>query len=163
MGERRGEYGKDKRAGGGKLHQAVNEAALGQRVYGQSVVGQIGGGDEMSLQITIRLYQSICQIVLIGPHLWLLNSFIPQCKCTSVRHSLLHNVPFQLGTRGPFILLLLFFPLLPIDGWIMRGENVEQPVSAVVFLHSRRCSAGLCLSLYRLPSQGSNLPGLAAT
>lgn len=41
-----------------KLHQAMNGAALGHGVYEQATMGQIEG-DEMSLQITIRLYQSI--------------------------------------------------------------------------------------------------------
>lgn len=72
---RRGAYGKDKREGGRKLHQAMNGAPLGHGVYGRPVVGQTEG-DEMSLKITMRLYQSIFLIVLVDLHLYLQDSFI---------------------------------------------------------------------------------------
>lgn len=66
---------KIKREGVRKLHQAMNGVALGHGVYGKAAMGQIG--NEMSLKITIRLYQSIFLIVLIDLHLC---SFVCQCK-----------------------------------------------------------------------------------
>lgn len=67
-------------------------------------------------------------------------------------------------------LLLFFFFLLHCarGDQIMsvgggRGEKNPEPVAAAVFLRSSCFGPRLCLSLYRLPSQGSNLPGLAGT
>ena len=77
--DRGGVYGRDKREGVKKLHQAMNRAALVHGVYGQVVVRQMEGG-EMSPQITIRLYQSICPALLIDLHLSLHSCSISQYK-----------------------------------------------------------------------------------
>ena len=106
-----------------------------------------GGGSVSRLQ-----YDYISMIVLIDLHLGLHLSEPSVWRCIVLsppacrRDSPSSPPPSLLARRDQ----------------IMREKNT-QPVAAVVFLRSSSCSPWLRLSLYRLPSQGSNLPGLAGT
>lgn len=76
-------------------------------------------------------------------------------QCMRGHCSLPHIVPPLLG---------VFFSLtLGKRGSDYKRGKKPQPVATAVFLRSSSCSPWLRLSLYRLPSQGSNLPGLTGT
>ena len=115
--------------------------------------GLFGGGSVSRSQ-----YDYISMIVLIDLHLVLHLSkpavwrcivlFLPACRRDSF------------STSPPLLLLYSWHEGIRL--WEEKKKNT-QPVATVVFLRSSSCSPWLRLSLYRLPSQGSNLQGLAGT
>lgn len=119
----------------------------------------------VSLQFTIWLYQYFCLIVLIDLHLCLHKSSTSQRQCEGALFSPPHCA--SPAWKKSFF-LSTFFPLtLGKKGSDYDKKKPKkkttQPVATLVFLRFSSCTPWLRLSLYRLPSQDSNLPGLAGT
>lgn len=135
----------------------------GHGVYGPAGVGR----GVASLQFTIWLHQYFCLIVLIDPHLCLHKSSTSQRQCDGALFSPPHCA--SLAWKNNFFSFYIF----PLNSWqegirlwfffFLNPKKPTQPVATLVFLPFSSCTPWLRLSLYRLPSQDSNLPGLAGT
>lgn len=136
----------------------MNGAAEGHEVYGQAGWrdgGGWGGWDESpdyNMIISVYLPDSIDWPAPVSPQLLHLSMTV---QCMRVYCSLPHIVPLLLG--------VFFFLYSWQEGIRLWEKKKSQPVATAVFLCSSSCSPWLRLSLYRLPSQGSNLLGLAGT
>lgn len=118
--------------------------------------GWEGGG---GLHITIWLYQSIslkywltCTCVSTPP---------PSLNAGTVYEGAFFSPPHRASPAWKNrVFLSTFFLYSWQEGSLWKKKKRTQPVATVIFLCSSSCSPWLRLSLYWLPSQGSNLPGL---